>query len=740
MATRYLIGKGELLTYPIDPPPMKPNKVHPYTLQEAKAALLPQIEQTNSSLAELPQLACPDDLAVAKVLLHPSYVAKSFFPTELLRDAGLVSVGSKTVRITPRKHVQKNPPAQNDTTMLFIAGERTAFARLGNFANSLNADTRQAIQFAEIESIQPMVADDRIKIGPDAVGYYEVGLHLLSDADRRTIQDPFVAYAEHCKFEVLQTLAFQAGRMLFFPVRGNSENLHALARFTMLRVIRPMPKLRSMPSPMRSTSVGLGFQLPAAEPFSKEPKVAILDGGLPAMHPIDSYIGRYFTSDASAQDVPSYLDHGLGVTSAFLFGSIVPGQEAQRPYAYADHYRVLDAQSNAEDPLELYRTLGHVEEVLLSRQYQFVNLSLGPELPCEDSEVHVWTSVIDALLSDGETLMTVAAGNNGERDSSLGLDRIQVPADSVNALSVGAVDTTLNNWKRANYSARGPGRSPGLRKPDVVAFGGSSSEYFHHAVADQAPRIAPNLGTSFASPLVLRSAAGISAFLGGDVTPLTTKALLIHSSKTRQDLEPSDIGWGLVPSDLTEIITCGEGVARIIYQGKLSPGKYLRAPVPLPEAELLGKVELTATFCFASQVDPQDSSAYTKAGLDIKFRPHVDKKANEKATQPKTDSFFPSTQWRTEVEQRADLSKWETVLHAKQTYYGSSLKGSTFDIHYNARASASNAYRGDAQLIPYSLVLTLRAPKNPRVYDDILAAHARLQALESRLTLPSLRV
>ena len=107
--------------------------------------------------------------------------------------------------------------------MLFIAGERTAFARLGNFANSLNADTRQAIQFAEIESIQPMVADDRIKIGPDAVGYYEVGLHLLSDADRRTIQDPFVAYAEHCKFEVLQTLAFQAGRMLFFPVRGTAK-------------------------------------------------------------------------------------------------------------------------------------------------------------------------------------------------------------------------------------------------------------------------------------------------------------------------------------------------------------------------------------------------------------------------------------------------------------------------------------------------------------------------------------
>lgn len=410
--------------------------------------------------------------------------------------------------------------------------------------------------------------------------------------------------------------------------------------------------------------------------------------------------------------------------------------EAQRPYAYVDHYRVLDAQSDHEDPLELYRTLGHIEEVLLSRQYQFVNLSLGPDLPYDDAEVHVWTSLIDSLLSDGETLMTVAAGNNGERDKDLGFDRIQVPADSVNALTVGASDRTTSEWTRANYSARGPGRSPGRRKPDVLAFGGSGSEYFHVAVPDVAPRIAPNLGTSFASPLALRSAAGVRAFLGDDVHPLTIKALLIHSCEMRDGLHPHDIGWGLVPSDLTEIITCGEGVARIIYQGKLNPGKYLRAPVPLPPDQMTGRVELTATFCYASPVDPQDSSAYTKAGLDIKFRPHVDKKANMNAKNPKTDSFFPASEWRTEQEQRSDLAKWETVLHGKQSYNGSSLKGSTFDIHYNARAGAGNAYRGDAALIPYALVLTLKAPKHLNIYEDILAAHSRLQALESRLAIP----
>ncbi|WP_407470007.1 S8 family serine peptidase [Xanthomonas campestris pv. raphani] len=90
--------------------------------------------------------------------------------------------------------------------------------------------------------------------------------------------------------------------------------------------------------------------------------------------------------------------------------------------------------------------MGFVEEVLLSRQYQFINLSLGPDLPIDDTDVHAWTSVIDDLLSDGDTLMTVAVGNNGEMDRAVGNARVQVPADAVNALAVGAANNTDDTW------------------------------------------------------------------------------------------------------------------------------------------------------------------------------------------------------------------------------------------------------------------------------------------------------
>ena len=51
---------------------------------------------------------------------------------------------------------------------------------------------------------------------------------------------------------------------------------------------------------------------------------------------------------------------------------------------------------------------------------------------------------------------------------------------------------------------------------------------------------------------------------------------------------------------------------RVVYQGELKPGKFLRATLPLPAGGLQGKIRLKATFCYASPTDPQDAVAYTR--------------------------------------------------------------------------------------------------------------------------------
>ena len=386
-----------------------------------------------------------------------------------------------------------------------------------------------------------------------------------------------------------------------------------------------------------------------------------------------------------------------------------------------------------EDPLELYRTLGMVEQVLLSRQYEFINLSLGPDLCVVDDDVHAWTSVIDENLQDGNTFMTVAIGNNGERDREAGNARVQVPADCVNALAVGAATADTGQWERASYSAIGPGRTPGVIKPDLVAFGGSAASYFHALAPGAKPVLAPQLGTSFASPYLLRSAVGIRAVLGQEISPLAIKALLVHAAE-RGGFELGEVGWGKVPDELMPVISCGPGVARIIYQGELKPGKYLRAALPLPNGGLKGRIKLRATFCYASPVDPQDACSYTQAGLDVAFRPNS-QRMKAGAQEATTESFFAARPYATEEELRSDIGKWETVLHGEASKLGSSLVDPVFDIHYNAREGGGAART--AGKIPYALVISIEAPKHANLYNDILQAYTNiLTPIEPHVTVP----
>jgi len=177
------------------------------------------------------------------------------------------------------------------------------------------------------------------------------------------------------------------------------------------------------------------------------------------------------------------------------------------------------------------------------------------------------------------------------------------------------------------------------------------------------------------------------------------------------------VGWGKVNEDVMDIITCSAGEARIVYKGELNPGKYLRAKVPLPKEGLCGRVKLKATFCYSSYVDPQDTCSYTRAGLDIVFRPDLDKiKAGKKT--PDSRSFFEMKTYASEDERRSDMGKWETVLHNEDSMLGATLKNPVFDIHYNAREGGGATSR--AENIKYALVITITAPKVVDLYNEIL--------------------
>ena len=735
--TNFLIGRGELLTADLRGPKGFGGKAEVYTIEESRDRLHPQLVAAVRSIDSLPAEACPSDLTVVRMAMNPSYVAKSYYPEQLLRESRLESVGSRSVRLTPGKWSRSTAPSDTTTTELFVAGSRGAFRALEEWVGGLSPSTELSnavIDATHVERVAPFLASDRLHVPDESTDrFFEVGLQLpLGDAGE-VVREQFRSFAERCEVGLHDELSFEAGSLWFAPAEATPQAMRRLAEYSFVRVIRPMPRLRGLRPVMRSVAATVNCKYPQGQPMASEPRVAVLDAGLPDQHALGPWIRAYRRMDEDAEDDPDGPGHGLAVTSAFLFGPIRPGGVAPRPFAFVDHLRVLDRNTGQEDPLELYRTLGFVEEVLLSREYEFVNLSLGPALPVEDTDVHAWTSVIDDILSDGNTFLTVAAGNNGEADRASGNARIQVPADCVNAIAVGAASSTGPSWSRASYSALGPGRRPGLVKPDVLVFGGDGTEYFHVAAPGATAQLAPQLGTSFAAPYLLRSAVGIRAYFGSSVSTMAIRALLVHAAD-RSTHHVHEVGWGKVPDDLDAIITSPEGIARVVYQGVLKPGKYLRASIPMPTSGLAGMVTLRATFCFASEIDPQDAVAYTRSGLEVTFRPHSGKTLPGKS-RAKPRSFFDDTAYVTEEELRTERGKWETVLHAEERLRGSSLKDPVFDIHYVARDGGRVAR--SAGRIPYALVISIEAKKHPNLYDDILAAYPSiLVPIQPQISLP----
>lgn len=725
----FLLGHGERLTRQIPAPPRGGATPDPYTLDEAVARLAPMLRRAVDTFDRLPRGACPNDEVVGVMTLHPARMAKSYFPNRLLESEGLRAVGSRSTQLTPEKSTRKGEPETQFTTELYVAGSRTAFRQ---WATSLVTASARSLpeQLRGIEAFRAPSPHERLKPGLDASpDFFEVVLHASHTEDDNDLLEGFTAYAHSLQAEPLDGRRIFAGGLCFVPVRMPSEVALSLARFSFLRTARPLPRLRSL-SPVERTVQVPGFcELPDEDAVDPDVSIAVFDGGVKPSA-LDKWVTAH--EPASIGDpVDEYMDHGHSVTSALLFGSLLPGIPAARPYARVDHYRVLDAEIG-HDPLELFDVLLRISEVLSKRQYEFVSLSLGPALPVEDDDVHVWTAKLDEIFANGKTLAGIAVGNTGESYSDW-FARVQVPGDSVNSLAIGAADSLTSDWRRAPYSSLGPGRSPGLIKPDVLSFGGCEREPFY-VYARDVPMLNQTAGTSFATPSTIRLAAGVRAHFGDHLTPASLKALLINTAAPGTAQLRHETGWGRVAPTLDELVICPESTVRVVYQGKIRPAGWIRAALPLPAGKLEGMVTITASFCFFAAVDPQDPSNYTRAGLEVVFRPNVNKMKPD-STNASTMPFFRTSDFMTEQGQRQVALKWETTLHNRRSFRASTLDGPTFDIHYNARERGAQYRMADE--LDYGLVISITSPKTPDLYNRVVTTYAtQLEIINPVISIP----
>lgn len=735
MKKNFLLGKGERLTEHVKIVPGGGPKVDAYTFAQAKERLAPMIRQVSTKLDALPQNACPNDEAIATLTLNPEYIAKSYYPSDLLRSIGLETVGSRAKQVKPERRSAGREPEESVTTELFVKGPRSAFRNWSNGFNQLEESSFGAKSIVKIESLSVPEPADKIKsdLGRPGKGVYEVVLHADEDSSESYYLGMFRKYLRHLNLNTTLDKRFYAGGLCFLELEASPAAMKEVAKFSLVRAIRSMPTLRLLrPTIRTSNKVSEIIKLPNMTALDPAIKVAIFDGGIPKSHPLTRWVTPIETPGIGKPE-RELLEHGVGVTSAFLFGHINPKQPLERPYSNVDHYRVLD-NVPGQNPYELYDVLERIMNVLKSTEYDFINLSLGPRLPIEDDDVHAWTAVLDEYLSSGKTFAAIAVGNDGDGDPLINANRIQVPSDCVNALGIGACDVPDNDWQRAPYSSVGPGRSPGIVKPDLVEFGGSTARPFLVVDVESGTKVTGTGGTSYAAPSTMRMGTGVRAHFGNSLNALAIQTLLVHCAE-ESNIPKEEVGFGRVPRLLDDMVVCGDDEVRVVYQGRISASKYIRASIPLPAGDLEGMVTIKATLCYATAVDAHHPGNYTKSGLEIVFRPNKTVR-REDALHASTKSFFGRTEkGLTEEELRKDAYKWENCHHAKKRMRGSTLNEPVFDIHYNARSEGQNDLT--TQEIKYALVVTVKAPKIQDLYNQVVRRYAtQLEALQPVIDIP----
>ena len=320
----FLLGKGERLVEDIEGVRGGAGKFHPYTFPEAKSRLQLMLGGVVLEIDDLPAAACPDDRAVATVILNPEYIAKSYFPDKLLRSLDLELVGSKPRRVTPEKRSRDRQPTESITTELFVMGSRQSFRAWYTSLPDWQSDRPGATDLITIEQVATPAVDDKVKGDLPESGdiVLEVVLHADSKLGEQSVLPRFQEYLTSIGANYDLNRRFYAGGLCFVELKVATELAKRVATFSPVRALRQMPRLRVMRPSLRTSRVPMrGVELKAQEPLDTSIRAAIFDGGLPRPHQLDNWVNTIEPSGIGST-AKIFQEHGVAVTSAFLFGHI----------------------------------------------------------------------------------------------------------------------------------------------------------------------------------------------------------------------------------------------------------------------------------------------------------------------------------------------------------------------------------------------------------------------------------
>ena len=364
------------------------------------------------------------------------------------------------------------------------------------------------------------------------------------------------------------------------------------------------------------------------------PIVCVIDSGITD----DGFVGPLIC-DRMYPDRECVNHHGTRVASRIAYGYVPDGKESE---IITPLCRLIDCNVFHEGLRET-EMISVVEEIVLRYHSVCKVYNLCINFPGNEGRVSNLSEKIDQLQSEFDVLFVISTGNYMEYIHSQTIEdvlkddalRLRSPAQSVNALSVGAAAPVKRNGCISNvdqvvpYSLHGPGIS-GTVKPELLAYS-ANVDYFEGngiyifnsktiALDDGKPiNVA---GTSFSAPIVSSYLARVWTVLPG-LHIRTAKAVLINNCKptSHQSKNPpsSHVGFGI--ARISGCLESEPGRVTFIREGVMeNSGKVHLITIAVPDV-LRGKSIRIYMTCISNPIlDASRGLWYISSRLSVTVR------------------------------------------------------------------------------------------------------------------------